>query len=125
MGTPTAIGVDDDFAACQASIALGAANDELAGWIDVQVSEITVLAQSRLAVLQSDRRQSLLHHLLYDELVHGLHARSSGIRSSVASNLLATSRLEGLGMLRRDNHSVNLLRLYRSVLTLQILDAQK
>merc|ERR1712039_180083 len=48
------VGVDDDLAACEACIALWAANDELPGGIDVQMREVAVERESRLAVLQED-----------------------------------------------------------------------
>mmetsp|Transcript_69582 Transcript_69582/g.161217 ORF Transcript_69582/g.161217 Transcript_69582/m.161217 type:complete len:213 (-) Transcript_69582:91-729(-) len=40
MRTPASVGVDDDLAAREAGITLRPANDELAGGVDVQVSEV-------------------------------------------------------------------------------------
>ena len=37
MGAPAAVGVDDDFAAGEAGVALGAADDEEAGGLDLGV----------------------------------------------------------------------------------------
>mmetsp|Transcript_57590 Transcript_57590/g.103474 ORF Transcript_57590/g.103474 Transcript_57590/m.103474 type:complete len:321 (+) Transcript_57590:618-1580(+) len=122
MSTPATIGVDDDLAACEASITLGPANDELSRRIDVQVSVAAVERESRLAVLESDVLQGAPDHLLLDLLVHGLHAWSGHLRALVASALLAPHSLQGLGMLGGDHHSVDLLRLHGAVRVLQVLD---
>ena len=35
MGAPTAIGVDDDLAACETCVTLGSTDDEESGWLDL------------------------------------------------------------------------------------------
>merc|ERR1712139_263371 len=40
MSAPTTVGIDNDLAACEPSIALRAADDELPRWVDVKVREI-------------------------------------------------------------------------------------
>ena len=37
MGTTTAIGIDNDLSACETGIAMGTADDKLAGRIDLEV----------------------------------------------------------------------------------------
>merc|ERR1712224_600378 len=101
MRTPASICVNDDLTACEASIALRATNDELARWVDVQVRVITVKRQSRLAVLEDDFAQGPPDDLLFNELVHLLHAWCSGIWAGVARNLLFAGSLQWLSMLRR------------------------
>merc|ERR1740121_2704239 len=122
MGSPTTICVDDNLTACKPSIALWTTDDELAGWVDVQVRVVPIQTQGRLSVFQNDLCQGLLHDLLHDQLVHLLHAWRCRVRAPVPSHLLATSGLQWLCMLRGDNNSMNLLRLNRAVLPLQILD---
>merc|ERR1740121_1868356 len=122
MGSPTSICVDDDLTACKPSIALWTTDDELAGWVDVQVRVVPIQTQGRLSVFQCDFCQGLLHDLLNDKLVHLFHAWGCRVRALVPSHLLATSGLQWLCMLRGDNNSMNLLRLNRAVLPLQILD---
>merc|ERR1719499_77797 len=100
MGTPTTVGINDNLAAGESGITLGAANDELPGGVDVEVSEVTEQAQSGLAILERDLLQRLLHHLLYDQLVHLLHAWSGGIRAGVAGTLLAPGGFQRLCVLR-------------------------
>merc|ERR1712061_420274 len=122
MSSPTSICVDDDLTACQPSITLWTTDDELAGRVDVKVRVVPVQSQGRLSVLQCDFCQCLLHDLLHDKLVHVLHARGCRIRAFVPSHLLAASGLQWLRMLCGDHNGVDLLRLDRAILPLQILD---
>merc|ERR1719293_21706 len=122
MSSPTSICVDDDLSACQTSITLWAADDELAGWIDVKVRVIPIQTQGGLSVFQCDFCQRLLHDLLDDELVHLLHARGCRVRALVPSHLLAAGGLQRLRMLCGDHNGMDLLRLNRAILPLQILD---
>merc|ERR1719293_401076 len=84
MSSPTSVCVDDDLSACQTSIALWAADDELAGWVDVKVRVVPVQTQGRLSILQCDFCQCLLHDLLHDKLVHLLHTWGCRVRALVA-----------------------------------------
>merc|ERR1719326_2001466 len=122
VGTPAAVGVNDDLAASEAGITLRTADDELAGWVDVVVSVVTVQGQGWLAVLEDDVGQGLLDNLLDDELVHVLHAWGSLILAGVALDLLAAGGLERLGMLGGDDHGVDLLGLHGAILLLLVLD---
>merc|ERR1711933_633560 len=122
MSSPTSIRVNDDLTACQPSVTLWTTDDELAGWVDVKVRVVPVQSQGRLSVFQCDLCQCLLHDLLHDEFVHLLHAWGCRVWARVPSHLLTTSGLQWLCMLRGDNNGVNLLRLNRAILPLQILD---
>merc|ERR1712232_1437343 len=112
MRAPTAISVNDDLAACEACIALGDTDNELPRRIDVQVRMVAKERQGRLAAFELDLLQGLLDNLLDDELVHLLHTWCCHVWPCVASYLLTASSPEWLGMLRRDNNSVNLLGLH-------------
>merc|ERR1719221_2119642 len=122
MSSPTSIRVNDDLTACQPSVTLWAADDELAGWVDVKVRVVSVQSQGRLSIFQCDFCQRLLHDLLHNKLVYLLHAWGRRVRARVPSHLLAASGLQWLGMLRGDNNGMNLLRLNRAILPLQIPD---
>merc|ERR1740121_2237573 len=106
MGSPTSICVDDN----------------LAGWVDVKVCVVPIQSQGGLSVFQCDFCQGLLHDLLHDELIHLLHAWGCRVWAFVPGHLLAASGLQWLRMLCGDNNSMNLLRLNRAILPLQILD---
>merc|ERR1712050_22343 len=107
MGTPAAVGVNDDFSSGQACIALRTSNDEFYRGIDVQMSEISVKRQCRLAVLQSDLCERFLDNLLNNEPVHLLHGGGRCIWASVPRNLFTASRLQRLGVLRGNDNSVD------------------
>merc|ERR1712187_90065 len=122
MSSPASISVNDDLSACQPSITLWTADDELAGRVDVQMRVVSVQTQGRLSVFQCYFCQCLLHDLLHDKLVHLLHAWGCCVRAFVASHLLAASGRRWFRMLRGDHNGMNLLRLNRAILPLQILD---
>merc|ERR1740121_3150288 len=122
MGSPTSICVDDNLTPCKPSIALWTTDDELPGWVDVKVCVVPIQSQGGLSAFQCDFCQGLLHDLLHDELIHLLHAWGCRVRAPVPGHLLAASGLQWLRMLCGDNNSMNLLRLNRAVLPLQILD---
>merc|ERR1719188_355616 len=120
--TPTAVGVNDDLATSEARIALRPTDDELAGRVDVHVRVVAEERQGRLPILELDFRKRLLDHLLHDELVHLLHARSSHLRTGVSGALLGTLGLERLRVLRGDDDSVDLAGLHRAIRFLQVLN---
>ena len=122
MGSPASIGVNDDLPAGKTCVALRTADDELAGGVDVQVCVAAIEADGRLAVLQLDLLKSSLDDLLLDLLVHLLHAWCNHLGTGVAGTLLSSFGLGWLRMLRRDHHSVDLLRLNRPIRVLHVLD---
>mmetsp|Transcript_30132 Transcript_30132/g.86786 ORF Transcript_30132/g.86786 Transcript_30132/m.86786 type:complete len:315 (-) Transcript_30132:61-1005(-) len=122
MRAPSSVGVDDDLPAGEAGVALRAADDELAGGIDMQVRVITEECKGGLPVLEDDLPQGLLHHLLHDQLVHLVHRGRRGVGARVALDLLLARGLQGLRMLRGDHHCVDLPRLHGAVRSLQVLD---
>merc|ERR1712007_250389 len=119
MGAPTPICIYDDLPVSKTRITLGAANNELAGWVDVEVRIVAKERQGGLAILQDDLLQGLLDHLFNNQFVHLLHAWGGGIGTSVAGNLFAASCLQRLGVLRRDHDRVNFPRLNGTIRALQ------
>mmetsp|Transcript_70359 Transcript_70359/g.159743 ORF Transcript_70359/g.159743 Transcript_70359/m.159743 type:complete len:201 (-) Transcript_70359:405-1007(-) len=122
MRAPAAVCVNDDFAAGEASIALGPANDELPRGVDVQVREVAKERECRLAVFQQDFGECFLDHLLHDEFVHVLHAWGRLIGASVPSDLLASRGLGRLRMLRGDDNGVELEGFDGAIGLLQVLN---
>ena len=71
MGAAAPVGVDDDLAAGQAGVAVGAADDELAGGVDVQLHGVHVKqALHLLSVTGHDAGDEDLAHVLLDGLLH-------------------------------------------------------
>mmetsp|Transcript_24541 Transcript_24541/g.52088 ORF Transcript_24541/g.52088 Transcript_24541/m.52088 type:complete len:274 (-) Transcript_24541:168-989(-) len=122
MRTPAPIGVNDDLAAGEPSVALGTADDKLSRGIDVEVREVAIEGQGGLAILQDDLRERLLHHFLHDELIHLLHARSSLVGACVPRHFRTARGLARLSMLRGDDNGVELQRLHRAIRLLQVLN---
>merc|ERR1712159_564227 len=115
MCSPATICVDDNFATSQTSITLRTANDELARRIDVQVSVITEKGERWLSILECDFFQCFLDDLFDNQLIHLLHGGSSGVWARVASDLFASRCFGRLGMLSRDDNSVDLAWFNRSI----------
>merc|ERR1740133_786444 len=122
LRTPPAICVDDDLAACEASISLWASNDELPRRIDVKMGVITIQGDCRLAVLELDLLKALHNHILLDLLVHHLHGWRGHLWSLVPITFLAAHGLRWLSMLCRDDNGVNLQGLHRAVIVLLVLN---
>mmetsp|Transcript_48965 Transcript_48965/g.137069 ORF Transcript_48965/g.137069 Transcript_48965/m.137069 type:complete len:297 (-) Transcript_48965:132-1022(-) len=122
MSPPTAIGVDDDLAASEAGVALGAADDELPRRVDVEVRVLPEERQRWLAGLQLDFLERLLDNPLHNELVHLFHARRRLVRPGISVNFLGPRGHAGIRVLRGNDDGVDFLRLYRAVRLHQVLD---
>merc|ERR1719473_1525270 len=122
MRTPATICVDNDLAACEASISLWPSNDKLSGRIDVKMGMVSIQGDRRLAILQLDLLKTLHNHVPLNIFVHHFHCWCCHLWSLVALALLAAQGLRWLSMLRRDDNCVNLQRLHRSVIVLLVLN---
>mmetsp|Transcript_88806 Transcript_88806/g.197346 ORF Transcript_88806/g.197346 Transcript_88806/m.197346 type:complete len:274 (+) Transcript_88806:692-1513(+) len=122
MCAPTPVCVNDDLTAGEPGVALGTADDELSRGVDVEVCEVAIEGEGGLAIFQDDLRKRLLHHFLYDELIHLLHARSSLVRACVARHFRTACGLARLSMLRGNDNGVELQRLHRAIRLLQVLN---
>ena len=122
MGSPASIRVNDDLTTSQACIALGPADDELAGRVDVQVCVAAIQADGRLSTLQLDRLKRPLDYLLLNLFVHLLHAGGHHLRAGVASTFLGALGLGGLRVLGGDHNCVDLLGLDTAIGMLHILN---
>eukprot|EP00962_Isochrysis_galbana_P005563 scaffold1503_cov120-Isochrysis_galbana.AAC.12 len=126
---PATVRIDDDLAAGEARVALRASDDELARRVDVQVARLAVVdRQGRLAVLQLDGLEGGQDDLVVDQLVHLLHRGRQHLGSRVLSAEVGARLLGGalglerLGVLRRDDHSVDHQRLNGAIGVLLVLD---
>merc|ERR1711959_245264 len=115
MRTPATVCVDDNLATCEASISLGASNNELSRWINVKMGVITIQGDCRLAVLQNDLLKALHNHILLDVLVHHLHGWCGHFWPLVALTFLGAHSLRRLSMLCGDDNGVNLEGLHGAI----------
>ena len=115
VGTPTAVGVNDDLTAGEAGISLRSTDDELATGVDVEVAGgLVVDGEGGLAGLELDALEGLDDDVVVDELVHLGHGGGNlllaGVGGAVvlAILLLGALGLGGLGVLGGDDDGVDL-----------------
>lgn len=129
VGTPTAVGVNDDLTAGEAGISLRSTDDELATGVDVEVAGgLVVDGEGGLAGLELDALEGLDDDVVVDELVHLGHGGGNlllaGVGGAVvlAILLLGALGLGGLGVLGGDDDGVDLDGGDRSIGVLLVLD---
>mmetsp|Transcript_8932 Transcript_8932/g.20778 ORF Transcript_8932/g.20778 Transcript_8932/m.20778 type:complete len:484 (+) Transcript_8932:815-2266(+) len=114
VGSPSAVGVDDDLAAGEAGVSLRPADDELARGVEVDVARGAVVeGQGRLPVLEHDGLERLDDDLVVDELVHLGHGGGDLLLARVLGAVVGAVLLDGalglarLGVLGGDEHGVH------------------
>mmetsp|Transcript_3573 Transcript_3573/g.7812 ORF Transcript_3573/g.7812 Transcript_3573/m.7812 type:complete len:431 (-) Transcript_3573:26-1318(-) len=129
VGTPSSIGIDDNLSSGKTGISLRSSNDEFSRGVDVKVACFTVVdGNGGFSRLELDAFEGGLDDVLVDEFIHLLHGRGKlfftlVLATVVLSGLfLGTLSLGRLGVLGRDDNSVDLDGGDRSVGVLLVLD---
>jgi len=115
VGSPSAVGINDDLTSGEAGISLGSSDDELSGGVQVYVALLAFVdGIGGLSVLEGDGLQGLDNDVVVDEVVHVDHGGDDlllvgvGLAVVLAVLLLGPLGLGGLDVLGGDQHGVDL-----------------